>query len=433
MGIIKWLRSRLGNENGSRKDEEPLQPDDAGPEASQGKDASRAGSEQQAPWLEPDDPGNPFGVRLLNLMDNLKMLSTTTDPALAARAASWKAGAQRDVSIDIEAAPLACDLRYPAPSELPDGMIYLPEQMEDKWVLAYRDGCIAAARSWTGETMAVARAHHDGEVLKIDSIAFAASSGLDTFGDPVVAFDWLIRTHALESRVPLPISSDGANLLAQQPLTGFSVYGRHLFCAAVDYDLGEPKGRLHSDGDLMTAVTSGDLDRLRSVIAAGAPVNAPSRFNHGAPALLLCVYLHPEFVGPLVDAGADVNVATLQGATPLMAAAAGADPALIERLVAWGARLDAVDARGFAAVHVATQFGKVDALAALVDCGGNLQSITADGLTPLHIAAGTGKTNIVEWLIAQGIDPTTPSPLGSALEIAEKNGHDEVVQVLRRR
>jgi len=312
-------------------------------------------------------------------------------------------------------------------------MLYRPEQMEDKWVLAYRDGRIAAARSWTGETMAVARAHHDGEVLRIDSVAFAESSGLDVFGDPVVAFDWLIRTHALESRVPLPISSDGAKLLATQPLAGFSIYGRHLFCAAVDYDLGEPEGRLHSDGDLMAAVASGDSGRLQSVIVAGAPVNAPSRFSHGAPALHLCIYLHPELVGQLVDAGADVNAATLKGSTPLMAAAAaGADRTLIERLVAWGARLDAVDAREFAPVHVAAQFGNVHALAALADCGANLQSTTADGLTPLHVAAGTGKSNIVEWLITHGIDPTTPSPLGDAFHIAEKNGHEEVLHVLRK-
>ncbi|MFO0589783.1 MAG: ankyrin repeat domain-containing protein [Polyangiaceae bacterium] len=415
---------------GNRKDEEPSRPGDASPD----EDDSHAWSKQPARWLERDDPGNPFGARLLDLMVNLEVLSTTTDPEVAARAVSWKAGAQRDVSIDIEGASLACDLRYPAPSELPDGMLYRPERMEDKWVLAYRDGFIAAARSWTGETMAVARAHQDSEVLKLDSITFAEKSGLDVFGDPVAAFDWLIRTHALESRVPLPVSSDGAKILAGQPLAGFSIYGRHLFCAAVDYDLGEPKGRLHSDGDLMAAVGSGDLDRLESVVATGAPVNAPSRFSHGASALHLSIFLHPELVGTLVDAGADVNQATLKGSTPLMAAAAaGADRTLIERLVAWGAELDAGDARGFAAVHVAAQFGNVDALAALVDCGANLRSKTADGLMPLHVAAGTGKSDIVEWLLARGVDPTTPSPLGNALQIAKKNGHDEVIHVLRTR
>jgi hypothetical protein len=33
--------------------------------------------------MDQDDPGNPFGVRLLDLMENLQMTSTTTDPALA--------------------------------------------------------------------------------------------------------------------------------------------------------------------------------------------------------------------------------------------------------------------------------------------------------------------------------------------------------------
>ncbi|MEZ4447503.1 MAG: ankyrin repeat domain-containing protein [Polyangiaceae bacterium] len=58
--------------------------------------------------------------------------------------------------------------------------------------------------------------------------------------------------------------------------------------------------------------------------------------------------------------------------TALMAAAAaGADQALIDRLVAWGATVDDADEWGFEAIHVAAQFGHLDALVALVAHGAN--------------------------------------------------------------
>jgi Ankyrin repeats (3 copies)/Ankyrin repeat len=385
-------------------------------------------------WRDADDPGNPFGVRLLDLMQNLEMTSTTSDPNIAARAVSWRAGAHREIDVDLKGTARPCELRYPAPSELPAGMLYRPQQMEDKWVLAYRDGRVAAARSWTGQTMAVARARHGRETLVLTELTFAEDSGFDALGDAVAAFDWLVRTHALESRVPFPASVEGIQVLAAQPLVGFSLYGRHLFCAAVDYEFGEPGGRLHTDGDLVAAVAAGDAERLAAAIAQGAPVNAPCRFNEGATALHLAIHLHPELVEPLLAAGADVNAASLRGSTPLMcAASAGAQRRLLDRLIEAGADVYAADERGFAAVHVAAQFGRPEVLEALVEHGATLSATTERGLTPLHVAAGTGQRKVVEWLVAHGVDPNTTSPLGEPLTIAEGNGHEEVAHFLRTR
>ena len=384
-----------------------------------------------APWLAADAPGNPFGVPLLDLMANLGMLSTTKDPAQAARAVGWRAGMQREIAVDIDGEARPCALRIPAAANLCEGMLYRPEQMEDKWVFAYRDGRLAAARSWTGETVAVARVEHDGSALVASELIYAESSGLDLFGDPVATFEWLVRVHALRERVPLPVSPEGAALLEAQPLMGFSLYGRQLFCAAVDFELGTPRGRLYSDGDLAAAVAAGDAGRLAEVLAAGAYVDAPCSFGEGGTALHVAIHLHRELIAPLLAAGADASAATDRGSTPLMAAAAsGASRSVLAQLAEAGADVIAADQLGFTALHVAAQFGNVESLEALVELGGDLGARTTSDLAVVHIAAGAGQRSAIQWLLDRGEDTTLPSPLGTPVEIARAEGHDEIAALL---
>lgn len=420
MGLGQWLRRVLGHRppaHAVRGDPPSSAPAQASPST--------------ARWLGPDDDGNPFGVRLLSLMGNLSMISTTRDPAIAARAVGWRAGGHREVDLHVEGWTSPCDLRYPAPAELCEGLLYRPQEMEDKWVIAYRDGRVAAARSWTGDTKAVARARHvDGELI-LSELTFAQDSGFASFGDPIAAFDWLMRAHALGARIPFPADKDGIERLAAAPLSGFSLYGRQMFCAAQDYDMGAPSGRVHSDGDLVAAVLAGDVEQVVGALAAGAPVDAPCSFDEGATALRLAIYLHPGLVEPLLRAGADVNIGTRRGSTPLMAVVAADRPQLLGLILDAGAELHAADESGFTAAHVAAQFGNTKILAALVERGASLSAQNKAGLTPLHVAAGTGERAAVEWLIGHGVDPLSPSPLGSALEIAEREGHEEVARLLR--
>ncbi|MEZ4340917.1 MAG: ankyrin repeat domain-containing protein, partial [Sandaracinaceae bacterium] len=384
--------------------------------------------EPRAKWLTEDDPSNPFGVPLLDLTQNLRMTAFAQDPFTAQRAVGWRPGMQRDVAIHVDGATVSCELRYPAGRELAEGLLYRPSVMEDKWVVAYRDGHVALARSWTGETVAAARAAHVGETLVLTALTHA---GLDAHGDPVRAFDWLVRAHALGARIPLPVSVEGGERLASSPQTGFSLHGRQLFCAAVDHDPGVAKGQLASDGDLARAVADGDARAVDTALAAGAPVNAPTTYNHGAPVLHLAIRLHPRLVGSLLDAGADAARATFRGSTPTMAAAAAdADRLLFERLLAAGAELEATDDAGFTAAHVAAQFGNVGALETLAALGASLVPTTTRGLTPLHVATGAGRRAAVEWLLDRGLDPRTPSSLGDPLAIAEAQGHEELARLL---
>lgn len=397
-----------------------------------GKKREPGSGPKPARWLAADDEGNPFGVPLLDLMQNLSLVSTTSDASMAQRSVSWGPGCDHDLGFELEAPFLPCDLSYPAGREVPDGMLFFPSRMEEKWVLAYRKGRIVAARSWTGETKALARTKLADGVLTVTGIAFASDAGFDAWGDPIATFDWLIRTHALREKIPLPVSEEGGRLLEVLPIAGFSSFGSLLFCAAVDYVPGEPAGCIYSDGELVAAVGQGDEERVRAAISEGVPIDAPSTFNHGATALYLAIHLHPELVPLMVEAGADVTLTSAKGSTCLMAAAAaGAEPELVRQLAEWGTPLDAADALGFAATHVAAQFGNVAVLEALVALGADLSARTQMGLHPLHVAAGTGKAAVVEWLLAHGVDASCPSPLGDPLAIAEEEGQEEVVRILR--
>ncbi len=386
----------------------------------------------KARWLEPDDPGNPFGVRLLDLMENLSMLATTQSREAAARAVGWKPGMQGEISISLDAPVIDCELRFPSARNLPEGLIYRPTEMEDKWVLVYRSGVLAAARSWTGETGAVAQATLENDTLVVRQLRVSDASGLDMFGDPVRTFEWMVRTHALGERIPLPVSVQGAEALYSAPLAGFSLFGRHLFCAAVDYTLGESSERLVSDGDLVAAVASGDETALDALLSPGVDVDAPCSFGPGAPALHLAIHLHPELVERLLEAGASVESSSFHGSTALMAAcSAGAEPALLKQLLERGADLKRTDKLGFTPLHVAAQFGRDALVSILAEQGADIEARTKKGHAPQHIAAGNGHLAVLERLMAHGMDMALDSPGGTILDIANAEGHTELVKRLR--
>jgi hypothetical protein len=104
-------------------------------------DAER-GPERRASWILAAD--NRFGVPILDLIAVTgDVVSTTNDPQVAARSLSWSSMLVADLSLEMtNQESFDCDLPYVAEPALPDGWLFTPSAMEQKWAIAYRDHAI---------------------------------------------------------------------------------------------------------------------------------------------------------------------------------------------------------------------------------------------------------------------------------------------------
>jgi hypothetical protein len=405
MGLWDWVRGkRRGGENGA---------------------ASRGARAAQARWLSAAE--SPFGVKTLDLRPVItEVLSTTKDPENAARATSWGLATAEAIppsELGSGSQPIRCSLSYPVASAFPDGLLFAPRTMEEKWALFHRSGSIVAVRSWTGKVTAVARGARIGDRLVIDELT-TADNGLGPFGEPVAMFDWLVRTHVLGQVLPLPIAEAELDVLAQVPLLMFGPFGRLAEFAASDFSPPPPIWPLRVFGVIVQAVQRGDASQVRALLAEGADPNVPSPVE-GCTALHLAMSRGDvELMRALLAGGANPKLRTDRGMDPVgLGIFHGATPAILEELLAAGGLLDGVNLDGFGPLHAAAEANRPEIIPWLAGRGLALEARTARGLTPLHIACGLGHVDAARALLAAGADASAPSPLGSPREISEKEGH----------
>ncbi len=86
------------------------------------------------------------------------------------------------------------------------------------------------------------------------------------------------------------------------------------------------------------------------------------------------------------------------------------------------------------ALRDAARRGDAARVEALIRQGANVNAATAAGLTPLIEAAAWGRTGVARVLIEAGADPDARHrELGTALDAAQRNGHRDIVEMLRHR
>ena len=154
--------------------------------------------------------------------------------------------------------------------------------------------------------------------------------------------------------------------------------------------------------ELLDAVTAGDPDRARALLAAGADANA--RDDAGATPLTRAAHAgNLALVRVLLGAGADVNAADAHGWTALTKAVYNAD-------------LD----RGFA-----------DVAQALIDAGADVEARIGYGIRPLMLAAGYGETAVVAALLNAGADVVARNDGGlTALMMVKEKFYVDVINLL---
>ena len=388
--------------------------------------------QEPARWLSADDPGNPFDVAVLDLMVTQKLIATSKDQEQAARSISWrgKLGDELDAREVLKTKPIDCAIELPAAAVLPDGLLFTPDSMDVKWVIAWRDGQIIAARSWTGTVEAVAEATHDGRTLTIRRIYASEESPLRS-GDLRHTFEWFLRSHALGEKLPFPADEETTELLAEVPTLAFSFFGNVIFCAAHEWDPDPATKPLRSDGRVLAALRNEDREALAAAVRAGEDIDAEST-SAGYTALHLAVVRGDlglfEF---LIDLGASPETIADRQTHALHIACVHKAPLEIFDAIA-GSDLDLClpNEDGFTALHAAAETDYADAVPWLVEHGLELEARTKPGHTPLHIAAALGHAAAAHALLDAGADPQASSRQGTPLDVARSEGKDETIALL---
>jgi ankyrin repeat protein len=134
----------------------------------------------------------------------------------------------------------------------------------------------------------------------------------------------------------------------------------------------------------------------------------------------------------LLAKGVPVDSPAIDGATPLLVAAASGYTAMMNVLLAAGADPNRVDQHGDTPLMAAVRIGSIDAVKLLLDADADPDRKDGAGRTPLHWAARSGRADMLRMLLDAGatievVDESGHTPLASARE----KGHAAVAAVLQ--
>ncbi|KAF9873664.1 ankyrin unc44 [Colletotrichum karsti] len=118
----------------------------------------------------------------------------------------------------------------------------------------------------------------------------------------------------------------------------------------------------------------------------------------------------PDIAEVLVEAGANINHASLKGNFPLLAAAAAGDLRTMKLLLSRGAKLDAVGGEGYLPIHMAAHKNRVEILHLLFKSDSPIDPLTEHGETPLTIAMHLGCYEAAQFLIEIGANVDHAAP-----------------------
>lgn len=166
--------------------------------------------------------------------------------------------------------------------------------------------------------------------------------------------------------------------------------------------LGVPVDAQTGDGAsaLYAAAVSDHTDIVRLLLKSGAKPNGLSQAS--AP-LLSTHHCGPEILKLLIDAGANIEVRSNQGWTPLFECAANGKTENVRILLAKKANPNIVDPKGDTPLHWAA--GNVQIVKMLVRAGAKVNCANRDGETPLMKAALSCDRSSAQALLDAGADP----------------------------
>lgn len=132
-----------------------------------------------------------------------------------------------------------------------------------------------------------------------------------------------------------------------------------------------------------------------------------------------------------LEGGADIEIESRFGWTPLMIAASKGDREIFDALIGKGANVDAHDKLHESALMICASLGRTDFVRTLLANNVDVNRANAGGFTALMNAADGGHLEIIRLLVAHGARVNEQSRDGqTAMAMAEERGYTEIVNAL---
>lgn len=157
----------------------------------------------------------------------------------------------------------------------------------------------------------------------------------------------------------------------------------------------KPAVASYTVSDMIVEIRQGNCSKLSSMLKSGVSPNQFDAFGY-TPLTVAALEKSPQCIKLLTDAGADINLASAGGWTPLIGAAmSGAGEGVMALLLTKGADINAHNQWGCTALYYAAGFGALGTVNYLLDNGAVYPGTSGECMTPMKIVEFRGYPKLV--------------------------------------
>ena len=201
-------------------------------------------------------------------------------------------------------------------------------------------------------------------------------------------------------------------------------------CACAQVWTSNQYQSLSYDLRLLFSSAAGDTSLIGTLLAAGADIDVQSD-NGATPLAYAVAYDQIAATEYLLRAGADPEISNYRRETPLHLAIFNQNLSIAEMLIRYGANIDARDMHGATPLHYAALFGYFYEADMLIYYDALYDIKSQDGTTPLMAAVISGNFDIADILIKEGANVNSRDNDGyTPLLIAAQNGDTIMSELL---
>jgi len=181
------------------------------------------------------------------------------------------------------------------------------------------------------------------------------------------------------------------------------------------------------------AVKTNRKDVAELLIGAGGNVNARTGLRGWMPLHIATLQSNKEVAETLIAKGADLDAQNHNNwQTPLLITQKTGDINFAKFLIAKGARIDTKDEWGCTPLHHAAMAGDTTFADLLIKRGANINEKTENGCTPLFFVIRLQDAQTIRWFISKGADVNAKNNRGRTPLDWAKRMYPDIVELLRK-